>query len=94
MQDRLKKNPKIEFIFNSEVVEYIGTKRIEKVKVLNNKTKETCEMKMDGVFMAIGKKPTSDLFKDSKLELDKLLTDYEELIHNRMANLDFDYNSF
>ena len=29
-------------------------------------------MKMDGVFMAIGKMPTSDLFKDSKLELDKL----------------------
>ena len=72
MQERLKKNPKIEFVFNSEVVEYIGTKRIEKVKVLNNKTKETCEMKMDGVFLAIGKKPTSDLFKDSKLELDKL----------------------
>ena len=72
MQERLKKNPKIEFIFNSEVVEYIGTKKIEKIKVLNNKTKETTEMKMDGVFMAIGKVPTSDLFKDSKLELDKL----------------------
>jgi thioredoxin reductase (NADPH) len=72
MQERLKKNPKIEFVFNSEVVEYIGTKKIEKIKVLNNKTKETSEMKMDGVFMAIGKKPTSDLFKDSKLELDKL----------------------
>lgn len=72
MQERLKKNPKIEFVFNSEVVEYIGAKKIEKIKVLNNKTKETSEMKMDGVFMAIGKKPTSDLFKDSKLELDKL----------------------
>ena len=72
MQERLKKNPKIEFVFNSEVVEYIGAKRIEKVKVLNNKTKETCEMEMNGVFLAIGKKPTSELFKDSKLELDKL----------------------
>ena len=28
MQERLKKNPKIEFVFNSEVVEYIGAKKI------------------------------------------------------------------
>ena len=75
MQERLKKNPKIEFIFDSEVIQYIpneNSKKVQKIKVLNNKTKETSEMPMDGVFMAIGKHPTSDLFKDSKLELDKL----------------------
>ena len=72
MEERLKKNEKIEFIFNSEVIEYIGAKKIEKIKVLNNKTKEVTEMNMDGVFMAIGKLPTSEIFKDSKLELDKL----------------------
>lgn len=75
MQDRLKKNSKIEFIFNTEVIEYISnetTKKLEKIKLINNKTKETSEMKMDGVFLAIGKVPSSDLFKDSKLELDKL----------------------
>ena len=71
MEERLKKNEKIEFMFNSEVVEYIGTKKIEGIKVLNNKTKEVTEMKMNGVFMAIGKLPTSEIFKDSKLELDK-----------------------
>ena len=75
MQERLKKNPKIEYLFNSEVVGYIPNetnKKLDSIKVLNNKTKETTEMKMDGVFMAIGKMPTSNLFKDSKLELDKL----------------------
>ena len=72
MEERLKKNPKIEFIFNSEVIEYIGAKKIEKIKVLNNKTKEVTEMNMDGVFMAIGKLPTSEIFKGSKLEMDKL----------------------
>ena len=72
MEERLKKNEKIEFIFNSEVIEYIGAKKIEKIKVLNNKTKEVTEMNMDGVFMAIGKLPTSDIFKGSKLEMDKL----------------------
>ena len=72
MEERLKKNEKIDFIFNSEVIEYIGTKKIEKIKIINNKTKEVTEMKMDGVFMAIGKLPTSELFKDSKLELDEI----------------------
>ena len=72
MEERLKKNEKIEFIFNSEVIEYIGAKKIEIIKVLNNKTKEVTEMNMDGVFMAIGKLPTSEIFKDSKLEMDKL----------------------
>ena len=72
MEERLKKNEKIEFIFNSEVIEYIGAKKIEKIKVLNNKTKEVTEMNMDGVFMAIGKLPTSEIFKNSKLEMDKL----------------------
>ena len=72
MEERLKKNQKIEFIFNSEVIEYIGENKLEKIKVINNKTKEVTEMNMNGVFMAIGKVPTSEIFKDSKLELDKL----------------------
>ena len=75
MEERLKNDPKIEFIFNSEVIEYIpneSTKKLQKIKIINNKTKETSEMNMDGCFMAIGKNPTSDLFKNSKLEIDKL----------------------
>ena len=72
MEERLKKNDKIEFMFNSEVIEYIGEKKIQKIKVINNKTKEVKEMDMNGVFMAIGKLPSSEMFKDSKLELDKV----------------------
>ncbi len=75
MQERLKKNEKIDYLFNTEVIQYIPnetTKKLEKIKIINNKTKETSEMKMDGVFMAIGKMPSSDLFKGSALELDKL----------------------
>ena len=72
MEERIKKNEKIECIFNSEVIEYIGAKKIEKIKVINNKTKEVTEMGMNGVFMAIGKLPSSEIFKDSKLELDKV----------------------
>ena len=72
MEERIKKNEKIECIFNSEVIEYIGTKKIERIKLINNKTKEVIEMGMNGVFMAIGKLPSSEIFKDSKLELDKV----------------------
>ena len=72
MEERLKKNDKIEFMFNSEVIGYIGEKKIQKIKVINNKTKEVKEMDMNGVFMAIGKLPSSEMFKDSKLELDKV----------------------
>ena len=48
----MKKNGKIEYIFNSEVIEYIPnekTKKLGKIKIINNKTKETSEMDMDGV---------------------------------------------
>ena len=74
MQERLKQNPKIDYIFNTEVIQYIPNEKTKlgKIKIINNKTNETSEMDMDGVFMAIGKTPTSELFKDSKLELDKL----------------------
>ena len=75
MQERLKKNEKIDYLFNTEVIQYIPnetTKKLEKIKIINNKTKETSEMKMDGVFMVIGKMPSSDFFKGSELELDKL----------------------
>ena len=73
MEKRLKSDPKIEFIFNTEVIEYIATespRRLEKIKIRNVKTEETREMNMDGVFLAIGRVPSTELFKDSPLELD------------------------
>jgi len=71
MQDRSKNNPKIEIILNSEVKEYIGNDRLEAVKVFNNKTNEIKEMKIDGVFMAIGHIPNTEIY-NSQLELSKL----------------------
>ncbi len=71
MQDRAKKNPKIGFIWDSEVVE-IKDPKIKKVTgvVLKNlKTGVLSEQKCDGIFMAIGHTPNSELFK-GKLDLD------------------------
>jgi thioredoxin reductase (NADPH) len=64
MQDRVKQNPKIKFLFNSEITEIIGEQKVEKVKLKNNKTNEESEMPIDGVFIAIGHIPNSSRFKD------------------------------
>ena len=70
MQDRAKQNPKIKFVFNTEVVEILGKDNVEEVKVKNNKTGEVKEMPIDGVFVAIGHIPNSSKFKD--IEADQM----------------------
>ena len=69
MLERAKRNPKIKFILNSEIVEVLGQDKVEKVRIKNNKTGETAEMQIDGVFVAIGHMPNTKAF--SRLELDE-----------------------
>lgn len=66
MQKRAKENPKIKFIYNTELTEIIGDGKVTGVKLANNKTKETSEMPIDGVFVAIGHIPNSAVFPDIK----------------------------
>jgi len=68
MQDRALKNPKIEFIWNSSIEEITGIdkggeKRVTGVRLKNTKTGEITEKNCDGVFMAIGHKPNTAIFK-------------------------------
>lgn len=63
MQKRVKENPKIELILNSEIKEILGEQRVEKVRILDNKTNEESEMPIDGVFVAIGHIPNSKVFE-------------------------------
>ncbi len=71
MQDRSEKNPQISFVWNTEVKEILGDGvRMTGVKVMNNKTNEMSEMKADGLFIAIGHKPNTGLFK-GQLALDQ-----------------------
>ena len=64
MQDRAINNPKIDFIWDSVIEEIIGDKKVERIRLKNLKTSEITEMPMDGVFVAIGHRPNTDLFKD------------------------------
>lgn len=63
MVERSLKNPKIEVIWNSEVVEVLGDGKKMNAVILNNtKTNEKRNMNLDGLFIAIGHKPNTELF--------------------------------
>ncbi len=79
MQDRALRNPKIEFVWNSVVEEIHGsaTGGVTGVRLKNVVTGESSDFKCDGVFMAIGHQPNSQLFT-GQLRMDEtgyLLTD-------------------
>jgi thioredoxin reductase (NADPH) len=66
MQERLFKNPKIEVVWNAVLDEVLGTgdpKTVTGVKLRNVTTGEVSQMPVDGVFIAIGHVPATDLFK-------------------------------
>lgn len=69
MQERILNNPKIEVIWNTQVEEVLGQMRVEGIKLKSTDGKTT-ELKLDGVFVAIGHKPDTDLFK-GQIELDQ-----------------------
>ncbi len=68
MQDRAFANPKIEFRWNSRVVEYCGDTKLSGVVVEDTITGEREELSFAGVFVAIGHKPNTWLF-DGQLPL-------------------------
>jgi len=70
MQDRAIKNPKIEFIWDSAVVDIQGSKEtgVTGVTLKNLKTHETSQFPTQGVFVAIGHKPNTEVFA-GKLDL-------------------------
>jgi thioredoxin reductase (NADPH) len=62
MQERAFANPKIEFIWDSVVVDLLGTDRLEGAVIENVKTGETTTLQVTGLFVAIGHRPNTDLF--------------------------------
>ena len=67
MVDRAERDPKIEFVLNSHVVEVLGVDGAKMTGVLleDTKTGERRELTADGLFVAIGHDPTTALFVDS-----------------------------
>lgn len=63
MQDRLMSNPKIKIIFNTVIEEIKGDKSVNSVKLKDLSTGQSSEMRIDGVFVAIGYAPNTDIFE-------------------------------
>ncbi len=70
MQDKVMANPKIKVIWNSEVVEIIGSDRVSGIRIKDQSGKIS-EMPIDGVFVAVGHSPNNK-FLQGKLKLDEL----------------------
>ena len=73
LQAKLKSNKKIEIIWDSVVEDVVGEKdpkSVKAVKIKNVKTNKVSELKVDGLFIAIGHDPATSLFK-GQLSMDK-----------------------
>jgi len=69
MQDRAFRNDKIEFLWDSVVVDVMGDTAVTGVRVRNTVNGEESELPLSGVFVAIGHVPNTDLFK-GQLDMD------------------------
>jgi len=63
MQERAHANPKIEFLWNTVVEDLIGDTKLEGAVVRNLLTDEVTTLPVTGLFVAIGHRPNTDLFK-------------------------------
>ena len=73
MQDKAFDNEKIEFLWNTDAKEILGSMRdgVTGVRLFNNRTGEETVFPCDGVFIAIGHKPNTELFK-GQLDMDDI----------------------
>lgn len=70
MQERVLSNNKVNVMWDSEIIKVIGELKIESVIVKNNKSGNEFEMQLDGLFLAIGHEPETEILK-GKAELDE-----------------------
>jgi thioredoxin reductase (NADPH) len=73
LQKKIMENKKIEIIWDTVIEEVIGKKdpkNVTGIKIKNLKSNEIKELKVDGLFIAIGHDPATQLFKD-QLDMDK-----------------------
>jgi thioredoxin reductase (NADPH) len=69
MQHRVESRENIEVRYFSEIEEVLGKDVVEGVRIVNSKTNEKDDVKVTGLFIAIGHKPNTDIFK-GQIEMD------------------------
>ncbi len=84
MQDRAFKNPKISFIWDTEILEVLGEDEVTGLRLRNVKTGEESILAVQGFFLAIGHRPNTGLFK-GVLDMDKV--GYIVPVEHTMTNI-------
>jgi len=69
MQHRVTNTPNIKVMYNTEVDEVLGDQVVEGLRMVNNQTGQKEEIKITGIFIAIGHTPNTSIFKD-QIEMD------------------------
>lgn len=73
MQDKAFNNNKIEVLWNKEVADVLGEKSVEGLKLKDTVTGDESELKVEGLFVAIGHQPNTTIFADQEgIRLDKI----------------------
>jgi len=63
MQQRARANPKVEFVWHSQVIDVHGDTKVSGIRIRNLQTDDESELAVTGLFVAIGHQPNTDLFK-------------------------------
>ncbi|GAI01371.1 unnamed protein product, partial [marine sediment metagenome] len=103
LKDRVFKNKKIEFLWDSVVEKFIGKNKLEGILIRNKKENKTYKLKVDGVFEYIDWKPNSKLVKDLvklavdgfdallKVILDEVSAEERENLKSSLSNLQINF---
>ncbi|MDA8871188.1 thioredoxin-disulfide reductase [Flavobacteriaceae bacterium] len=70
MQHRVTNTPNIDLRYNTEIEEVVGDQVVEGLRMRNNQTQTIEEIPITGLFIAIGHKPNTEIFKD-QLDMDE-----------------------
>ena len=84
MSDRVLKNPKIKVIWNSAIIEIKGDVSVKSVSIRNLSSNKITEMPIDGVFVAIGHAPNTEIFKG---QLDLAQNGYISTVDEVLTNI-------
>lgn len=84
MADRVLKNPKIKVIWNSAIIEIKGDASVKSVSIRNLSSNKVTEMPIDGVFVAIGHAPNTDIFRG---QLDLSQNGYISTVDEVLTNI-------
>ena len=87
LQERAFANPKMDFVWNSNVTEILGDQKVSGVKIKNNKTGEESKMDAAGVFIYVGSNPMTEPFKNLGILDDHGWIPTDEQMHTKVPGI-------